>query len=275
MQCRYVGDIGDFGKYGLLRSIHKFMSERLGKPDFKLGVVWYLTENETHNNDGGLTYYLHPNQEEPTTENIARFAKCDKELYFKLRDIVRNNTRCVRSIRRNNVLPVNTFFYEATLSFNGIPNKLRLNERESWLNSALEKTNGCDIIFVDPDNGLEVKSRKPHHKYGPKYVFFNELAPYLERGQSLIIYQHMNRMSAEKHIKKRLNQLQTKLDCKNVIPLRYHRGNARVFFIIPSYCHLETILEWRDSFLTEPWGEYGHFTCSIELIDGRIIRNKR
>ena len=38
MQNQYVGDIGDFGKYGLLRAIS-------GDP-LRLGVVWYLFPDE-------------------------------------------------------------------------------------------------------------------------------------------------------------------------------------------------------------------------------------
>ena len=44
MQNRYVGDIGDFGKYHLL--------QELSMPDLKLGIVWYLIPNENHNSDG-------------------------------------------------------------------------------------------------------------------------------------------------------------------------------------------------------------------------------
>lgn len=39
MQDRYVGDIGDFGKYGLLRA--------LCAHDLSLGVVWYLVPDES------------------------------------------------------------------------------------------------------------------------------------------------------------------------------------------------------------------------------------
>lgn len=44
MQNRYVGDIGDFGKLGLLRQLHK--------TGLSIGVNWYLTPDETHNGDG-------------------------------------------------------------------------------------------------------------------------------------------------------------------------------------------------------------------------------
>jgi len=37
MQDKYVGDIGDFGKYALLKS--------LAKRDVPLGIVWCLTND--------------------------------------------------------------------------------------------------------------------------------------------------------------------------------------------------------------------------------------
>ena len=49
MQNRYVGDIGDFVKLGLLRAL---------SPDYKLGVVWYLVPDEAHNGDGRHIEYL-------------------------------------------------------------------------------------------------------------------------------------------------------------------------------------------------------------------------
>ena len=44
MQDRYAGDVGDFGKLGMLRCI-----ENSG---LCVGVNWYLVGNESHNNDG-------------------------------------------------------------------------------------------------------------------------------------------------------------------------------------------------------------------------------
>ncbi len=45
MQDRYVGDIGDFAKFGLLRYILS------GLPQLKLGVQWYELPDEAHNTD--------------------------------------------------------------------------------------------------------------------------------------------------------------------------------------------------------------------------------
>jgi hypothetical protein len=51
MQNRYVGDVGDFAKYGLLRQLT--MDDQL-----HLGVIWYLFDDETHNSDGRHVTYL-------------------------------------------------------------------------------------------------------------------------------------------------------------------------------------------------------------------------
>ena len=53
MQDRYAGDVGDFGKFGLLRTLCE-----LNAPQLKLGIVWYLVPEESHNEDGKHTKYL-------------------------------------------------------------------------------------------------------------------------------------------------------------------------------------------------------------------------
>ena len=50
MHDRYVGDIGDYGKLGLLRS--------LAAAGLRIGVNWYRTPDENHNEDGKFTQYL-------------------------------------------------------------------------------------------------------------------------------------------------------------------------------------------------------------------------
>lgn len=49
MKNQYVGDIGDYGKYGLLRF--------LANHGICIGVNWYLTEND-ESSDGKFTDYL-------------------------------------------------------------------------------------------------------------------------------------------------------------------------------------------------------------------------
>ena len=54
MQNRYVGDLGDFGKYGLLRALC-VPGDALGGPELSLGIVWYLVPDETRTGDGNFS----------------------------------------------------------------------------------------------------------------------------------------------------------------------------------------------------------------------------
>lgn len=97
MQKRYVGDIGDFGKYHLLKTL--CVGNELGS-ELSLGVVWYLVPDESHNDDGKHIRYL---QETPS--NLTRFKKGDPTLYGALGEIVRNGTRNVTMIQLSDMPP--------------------------------------------------------------------------------------------------------------------------------------------------------------------------
>lgn len=256
MQNRYVGDVGDFGKYHLLKSL---CLGGKGEQSLSLGVVWYLVSDENHNEDGKHIRYL-----ERTASNLARFRKGDPTLYDALAEIIETGKRDVTFIRENNVMPTDTAFYDSLLSFKGMSNNSpiarlkRIRYRENWLMKALDTTLDCDIIFVDPDNGLEVNSVERHQKTGPKYTYFDELAPFIKRGQSLVIYHHLCRSGpAEVQVRERLDQIKEKLGIDDVYALLYKRGTLRVFFVVPSRENKELLWE-RGVHLTHivPWKEH-------------------
>lgn len=76
MQNRYVGDVGYFGKYGLLRLL--CLGKGAGK-QLSLGVVWYLVSDESHNEDEKYISYLNL-----TAENHRRFRLCDPPMYYAI-----------------------------------------------------------------------------------------------------------------------------------------------------------------------------------------------
>lgn len=65
MQDRYSGDVGDFGKFHLLRFL-------LNNQKYNLAQIWYMYPDETHNNDGLYINYF---------EKVKKF---DYELEEKL-----------------------------------------------------------------------------------------------------------------------------------------------------------------------------------------------
>ena len=80
MQNRYAGDVGDFGKLGMLRCIEK--------SGIIIGVNWYLVEDESHNQDGKHIGYL-KNKE---------FLDLDEELRTSLASIITNNQRTINQL---------------------------------------------------------------------------------------------------------------------------------------------------------------------------------
>ena len=163
MQDRYVGDVGDFGKYGLLR----VLSGLMGDPRFKLGVVWYLFPNEDHNSDGKhLGYLLKPRD----------YRDCDEQLYDKLRNLLVDDlgqimkaNRLLSIAEKSGLLPDDTIFYSDPLSYSRVPlNSARLSLRKEWITRALTQTVSADFVFLDPDNGIECKSVPRTAKKGAK-----------------------------------------------------------------------------------------------------------
>ncbi len=249
MQDRYVGDVGDFGKYGMLKA--------LCGDDLSLGMVWYLYPDEEDNGDGSHVAYL-----EPTPQNLRRFRDCDPALYDSLGGIVRDGERRVTSIRKRGVLHEGTAFYDAPLSFRGMPaigpaaKRDRLGHRNAWVQGALEATRGCDVVFADPDNGLATAAVRPHHIRSPKYAFFDELEPYLDRGQSLVVYHHLHfGAPTEAQVRERLVQIGERLGL--AFALRYRPGSARAFFVVPSEGHREVLTERAQRLAQHPcWGQH-------------------
>ena len=251
MQDRYTGDVGDFGKYGLLRAL-------VGADDaLRLGVVWYLFPNESHNADGKHVRYVLKD----TPNNHKRFRACDPELYDTLRTLVSDGKRNVASVQASDILPAGTVFYEPSLSF---PREERQDgrkaRRDSWLNGALEATAESEVIFVDPDNSIS-ETVDPLDEKGPKYVYMGDLLEFRNRDQSLVIYHHLARWDkADTQIRYWADRLKDRLGLPELPwSLRYRRGSSRAYFIVPRERH-KAALECRLSKLLDgPWANHSHF----------------
>lgn len=232
MQNRYFGDVGDYGKYGLLRKLCGITSEG---PRLSLGVVWYLVPNEGHNDDGKHISYL----------NKPEYRLCDPDLFDGLNHLLNDGLRTVSKIQGSDLLPSKTAYFDTYLSFNGIGSTgaanrvVRLNIRQKWLSKARDTVRDRDIVFLDPDNGLQIKSVKQHSDKGTKYVFWEEAENLADYPQTLVVYHHLNRtMSSRDQIEIKLQEFNDNLiGGEAVIPVLFKRGSHRVFFIIPSKSH--------------------------------------
>jgi hypothetical protein len=74
------------------------------------------------------------------------------------------------------------------------------SERAAWFAAALHKLQSCDLLFFDPDNGIEVASVPKGHRKSSKYVYWDELASAWRTGKSLLLFQHFAREKRSTHI---------------------------------------------------------------------------
>ena len=79
--------------------------------------------------------------------------------------------------------------------------------RASWFQSLLKQSQDTDFIFLDPDNGLEAKSRPYGRKNSSKFLYWREVEALWRTGKSLLIYQHFIREKRSAFIQRMLQAL--------------------------------------------------------------------
>ena len=240
MKNQYFGDVGDYGKYGLLRF--------LSKQGVTVAINWYLTAND-ESNDGNIRSYL-----EKEKNRLY-----DPELFDVLKELCEHNEKNVRCFAEYRMIPGATYFaktVEPVLSSLTISSKRAA--RNMWHQEALAVCAGFDLVFLDPDNGLRFGAPSAK-KDAIKFVYSSEVADYYERGQDVVYYCHKGRRTdAQWEKAKYIMQKQ----CPNAIlmGMTYHRGTQRsyIFVVHPEreklYCELlKDFLEtaWNSCFTDE------------------------
>jgi hypothetical protein len=233
MQDKYTGDIGDFGKYVLLKKIHD-----IAKPKIRLGVNWYrCTAVEPHSTDGKHITYLSP-------ANIHRekIFQCDPLLFDQLSYIVNSNRRSIKTIENDCVLPTGTIFYSNPLPTKNNSKHEPQTDREQWFNKSMHHLRKADIIFLDPDNGIAPSRASVNESRAVKYTFMHEIETYFKNGKSVVVYNHRDRSPGEQYNRK-LTDTAKSLGCvQNVKVLRFKRVSVRDYLILPQPHH-DNILE--------------------------------
>ena len=249
MQDRYTGDVGDFAKYGLLRQL---MKPSASGEKLRLAVLWYLVDDEVRYSDGKHVSYLRDD----------RMRACDPALHNTLKLLIESNNRNVASLERSGVLPPDRTVYFSvrlpSLSNRRQGDLSATDARRRWFVFALEASRNADLVFLDPDNGLEVASAPLSSPRASKYVYLDEVRAIAERGQSVLIYHHHNRSApAEVQTARALNTLRWAApQCSNVTAVTFRRGSVRSFFLISARPHAEILRAHMASLQKHAWAPY-------------------
>lgn len=174
MQDRYSGDVGDYVKLSILRAL---------APGRRLGVGWWLFPDETHNGDGRHVGYLN---------DPAAWRDFDPATFDHLQGLVSSGQRTVGALESEALLPGAIYFRDAIPTV-GAP-AARRAARSKWFKTLGAALDPCDLVFLDPDNGLETRRFNPGQAKAGKSVALAELAALRRPGRTLLVYHHQTRM---------------------------------------------------------------------------------
>lgn len=205
MKNQYFGDVNDYRKYGLLRALSSLTGLRVG-------VCWLLTADDDRN-DGKFRRYL---------EDPPAWSRYDRQLYERLRTLLSPGvTRSVEHARTWDLIPGATY-YDALLQDD-------LNSRREYFEGAWSALGACPILFFDPDNGIEIPSRKMGTKGSAKYLYWREIEQAYANGHSLVIYQHFARVARDEYTAGLATEMATRLHAPLVDSFRTPHV---VFFLV-------------------------------------------
>jgi hypothetical protein len=227
MKNQYFGDVNDYRKYGLLRVL-------TGQGGLSAAVCWMLTPDDGRS-DGRFTEYL---------RQPERWWRYDPDLFDKLKNLVAmQGERDIALAGEAGLLPA-ARFYVRTLRDD-------LQSRSRYFEVFWEVAQGCDLIFFDPDNGLEVKSRPLGRKGSSRYLYWAELGQAFSRGYSVLVYQHFRREKRDAFVERMAQEMRHRTGAVRVYSFRTARV---VFFLLPSD-RQAAAFEHAIACLPETWGD--------------------
>jgi len=217
MQNRYVGDIGDYSKFVLIKYLFKK----------KCGIIWYLYPNEGNADGKFRNYEGFDLKDDEIVEIMNKFSKTeeDKRSIKELENILGRNGF--------DLTYFNECIEEKTCESFFSNYRKRKAYRKEWFEKALEKVKNCEVVFADPDNGTQIKScpTKGTKKSG-KYIYLDEIDKVLESHKTVIIYQHFGRKKHTDLIEQKEQELRNLKQNFNFYALKFKRISTRAYLIL-------------------------------------------
>jgi len=222
MRHNFVNDIGDYAKYALLRAL--CASE---EGTIRLGVIWYLTEHAEHNGDGRKRAHLSQDGWECLDPDLLA-------AMHRIENVTQHpGALNVGLIERSGILPAGTAFFAEPMPRASGPAQQRMVARAAWFERAQKAVADCDLVFLDPDNGLAVRSVPLTSPLAGKYATVPEITALLRTGAGVVLYQHGSRTPWTQQRQRVCAQITAAADQPVTIrSMRFGAFGVRAFFCI-------------------------------------------
>jgi hypothetical protein len=203
---QYFGDINDYRKYGLLRAL-------TNHGEIRSAVCWMLTPDDGRGDGGRIGYLFQP----------AKWRGLDPVLFDHLEEaVLHRDLRNVAVIENSEILPSCVFLSDL------VPDDEE--GRRAYFQRLTGLARGCDLIFFDPDNGIEVESKRYGRRGSSKYLYWDEIESFWNAGHSLLIYQHFPHVKRAPFIQDKAGALTDRTRAPEVTSFR---TSHVVFFLVP------------------------------------------
>jgi hypothetical protein len=228
---QYFGDIHDYAKFGVLRILANAGSLRVG-------ICWMRTSWDGRTDGNQVRYLL-------KQRTHGRF---DRDLYDFLR--IHARTCDLKTIENKGII-LGAVYHSDLL----MPN------RETFFREMFNRLMHCDLIFFDPDNGFEIKSKPMGGKDSCKFLYWNELTETFQRGFSVMVYQHFPRVNRRIYISKVAEDI--KRHCGEVGSVHcFWTGHAGLFLISQTK-HKDHVQSFLGRFAESAWSKRRIQVCEL------------
>ncbi len=240
-------------KLGLLRWL---VAPSPFAPSHRLGVVWSQVLDANHNADAKRVSCL-----DLVSGAAEDLWSLDSDLYERLRGMVAAGNRSVGALAACGALPQDTLYFDDVLSFSDLAptdRAARIVRRERWFHEAMVAVESCSLVFVDPDDGLrgDDHTAPSHRNLEEKHVFLTEVGRLLERGQSVMLYDHADPSEpTASQAASRMADIHEVLGVEPLAAVRAPRGTNRMFLVIPHPRHRSDFEHRLGALQLSRWGD--------------------
>jgi hypothetical protein len=171
-------------------------------------------------------------------ENPRRWRAFDPALF----DALGRSRRSVVEARSRRLMP-GAVFHEETLTDDR-------DERYGYIKRFLAASRSCELVFFDPDNGLDVRSVPKGRRGSSKYLYRDELRQAFRAGHSVLFYQHFPRVARGPYSSRLADKVGVLTGAAGVWRLR----TAHVLFLLAAQVRHCELLAARVAFFDAgPW----------------------
>ena len=162
-------------------------------------------------------------------------------------------TRTVRAIENLHLLKTDAYYSQVLTP----PSKSDPDFRTKWLAASFDHLSGCDLVFLDPDNGMRPKSVGSRSDKSIKYATPEEILAYYTKGYSVIFYSHRTREPLDVYLRRFDSLFSDAAQLGATIKgVSFKRGTTRDYFFLLQEEHVKKVEQCLDEMLEGNWGRH-------------------